>query len=78
MQQWDTIELSWVSDLISPRAAGKYFSRHGLRVVVSSDDFEAAQSALAKGAKDVLFTAARVDTLSRDAYYTLTSFKIIR
>ena len=40
MQQWDTIELSWVSDLISPIVAGKYFSRHGLRVVVSSDDFE--------------------------------------
>jgi hypothetical protein len=77
MQQWTTTTLSWVNDLISPSAAGKCFSRHGLRVIVSPDVFNAAQSALSKGAKDVLFTATRGETLSGDIYYSLASFQII-
>jgi hypothetical protein len=75
--QWDTIELSWENDLLSPKVPGKYFSRHGFRVLVSSDDFDAAHSALTAGAKDVLFIASRGETLSGDIYYSLASIKII-
>jgi hypothetical protein len=77
MQQWDTIKLSWINDLVSPEVPGKCFSRHGFRVVVSPDDLNAARSALSRGAKDVLFTATRGDTLSGEAYYSLASYEIV-
>ena len=76
-QTGKAVTLSWTNDLLSPREVGKHFSRSGLRVFVSKENLEVAQSALAKGARDLLCTANRVDAFDdRETHYVLVAFEI--
>jgi hypothetical protein len=66
------IQVSWVDDLGSPEEPGKVLSRDGIQVDISTNRFDAAQSRLADGASDVLFTATLVTDISGNApYYVL-------
>jgi hypothetical protein len=77
--QADTIELLWKYDLFCPSKTGKFFSRSGLRVAVSQENVDLAQSLLARGAKDIRFTARRAGGFSaRDAHFALGSYEIVR
>jgi hypothetical protein len=78
MELPEVIKLSWVQDLCSPPGPGRRFSRHGYQVIIAPDKFNAAQTELADGAIDLVFTAKRVHTPSlaaRDSYYVLVSFE---
>jgi hypothetical protein len=68
-----SIRLKWLWDLCAPSAPGKHFSRYGHRVIISEDDFRAAQAELAAGAKEVVFEARR-----DDGHYVLESLTAIR
>jgi hypothetical protein len=71
--QADTIKLLWNYDLLCPSKTGKFFSRTGLRVAISQENLDLAQSFLAQGAKDIRFIARRVD-----AHFVLDSCEIVR
>lgn len=78
-QQADTIELLWKYDLLAPPKTGKFFTRSGLRVAISQENFDLAHSLLAQGAKDIRFMARRVEGLSAsDAHLVLDSYEIVR
>jgi hypothetical protein len=78
-QQADTIKLLWKYDLLSPSKTGKFFTRSGLRVVISQENVDLARSLLAQGAKDIRFIARRVDGLSAsDAHFVLNSCEVVR
>jgi hypothetical protein len=77
-QQSDTLKLLWNDDLLSPIKVGHCFSRTGLRVLVTQENIDAADSLLAKGASDVLFTGRRKDDPSgNDAHFILVSCEIV-
>ena len=77
--QADTIELLWKYDLLCPSKTGKFFSRSGLRVAISQENVDLAQSLLARGAKDIRFIARRAGGFSaRDAHFVLGSYEIVR
>ena len=57
MELPEVITLSWVQDLCSPPGPGRRFSRHGYQVIIAPDKFNAAQTELADGAIDLVFTA---------------------
>lgn len=77
-QEADTIELLWRDDLLSPTEAGKFFSRSGLRVIISQANLDLAHSLLTPGAKDIRFIARRVDGFSvHDAHFVLESCEIV-
>lgn len=75
----DNIELLWKYDLLCPSKSGKSFSRSGLRVAISQENVDLAQSLLANGAKDIRFIARRVGGFSAsDAHFVLDSYEIVR
>ena len=77
--QADTVELLWKYDLFCPSKTGKFFSRSGLRVAISPENLDLAQSLLSQGAKDIRFIARRVDGFSAsDAHFVLDSCEIVR
>jgi hypothetical protein len=75
--QSDSLKLLWKGDLLSPTKVGRCFSRTGLRVLVSQENIDAADSHLAKGASDVLFTGHRKDDASgNDAHFVLVPCEV--
>jgi hypothetical protein len=77
--QADTIKLLWKHDLLCPSKTGEFFSRSGLRVTISQENIDLAQSLLDRGANDIRFIARRVDGFSaRDAHFVLGSAEIVR
>ena len=70
------IKLSWVHDLGSPRGPGKVIA-NGVRVDVSDDKFYSAETALAKGATDLIFSATLVPSIAGESYYVLGTFEVI-
>jgi hypothetical protein len=65
--------LKWVWDLCEPNAPGIHFSRYGHRVLISDENFKAAQAELAAGAKEVMCEALR-----DDGHYVLESLTAVK
>jgi len=70
------IKLSWVRDLGSPSSPGKFIV-NGVQVDVSADKFYSAETALAKGATDLIFAATLVPSIAGESYYVLGTFEVI-
>jgi hypothetical protein len=78
-QEAKTIELLWAHDLLSPSKTGNAFTKNGLRAVIKQENIDAANALFAQGAKDVRFTAHRVDGFSpNEVHFVLDSFEIVR
>ncbi len=54
------------------------FSRKGLQVIIPQDQFDLAQSLLAKGVNEILFTAKKLDAHSlREVQFVLVTHEIV-
>ena len=78
-QQADALKLLWIADLLSPSKTGMCFTKDGLRVLVSGENIDSARALFAQGARDIQFTAHRVDGFSaNEAHFTLDFFEVVR